>query len=253
VEGIVKVCRKSRIQGGRLKALIPIKHCRSPLPYTTVVSPPVSSARRGAVDPMAHSEILLYTSEHDGYSRQRMPVTEPDIPSSFIAALEFIVEETEFSLRREASTANECVSGETVIIGDDGPKVGDFYRDWSIKSTDLGVRRRFIRLTRNRLGQITHHNVTIMHHPRFRDRDLPFSRFPVFVELTVGDRAPLDAELAHVNLVTRVFIIPTKFVVPHIEGSIVSLEIIMAKLDSSGPERDSYTGGLRGSIPGFSK
>jgi hypothetical protein len=182
-----------------------------------------------------------------------MPVSEPDITPSFITALKLVVEETKFSLCWEASATNSCISGETVIIGNDRPEVGDFHRDWSMKSTDLGVRRKSIRRTHQPLRYITYHNVTIMHHPRFRDRYLPFGCFPVFIELTVVDRAPLDPELAHVHLVPRVFIIPPKLVVPQIEGSILSLEIIMAKLDGSGAERDNGTRGDRGSIPDLGK
>jgi hypothetical protein len=70
-----------------------------------------------------------------------MPVSKSDITPSFIAALELVIEETEFSLCREASTANGCISRETVIIGDDRPEVGDFHRDRSIKSADLDVRK----------------------------------------------------------------------------------------------------------------
>ena len=98
-------------------------------------------------------------------------------------------------------------------------------------------------------GKNAYHNVAILGHPRFRHRHLPFSCFPVFVELTVGDRAPLDSELAHVDLVTRMFIIPPKLMVPHIERRIIGLEIVMAKLNSSGTKCDGNTGRLRGSIP----
>jgi hypothetical protein len=100
---------------------------------------------------------------------------------------------------------------------------------------------------------MTYHYVAILHHPRFWHRYLSFGRFPVFVELTVGDRTPLDAELAHVNLVLRMFIIPHKLVVPHIEAIILSLEIILAKLDSSRAQCDSDTGRVWGSIPDLGK
>lgn len=76
-----------------------------------------------------------------GYSRQRVPVSETDVPSAFVAALEFVVEETEFGLGREASAAHERVRRETVVIGDDGPEVGDFHRDRSVERADL-VRRK---------------------------------------------------------------------------------------------------------------
>jgi hypothetical protein len=74
--------------------------------------------------------------------------------------------------------------------------------------------------------------------------------------LAVGDRAPLNAELADVDLVSWVFIVPPKFVVFHVEVrivSLVSLEIVMTKLDSSGAKRDGNTGRLRGCIPVLGK
>lgn len=50
MQGIVKVCRKSRISNRRHKALIPVKQCRSPLPHTPVMPPPITfSPRRCAV------------------------------------------------------------------------------------------------------------------------------------------------------------------------------------------------------------
>ena len=85
--------------------------------------------------------MLLHTSEHVGYSRHRVPVSKTDIPSSAVATLEFVVEETKLSLCWETSAANLCISRETVIIGDDRPEAGDFHRDRSIKSADL-VRRK---------------------------------------------------------------------------------------------------------------
>lgn len=77
-----------------------------------------------------------------GYSRHRVPVSETDIPSSFVATLEFVVEEAEFGLGREASAAHERVRRETVVIGDDRPEVGDFHRDRSVESADLVRRER---------------------------------------------------------------------------------------------------------------
>jgi hypothetical protein len=100
---------------------------------------------------------------------------------------------------------------------------------------------------------MAYHYVAILHHPRFWHRHLSFGCFPVFVELTVGHRTPLDAELAHVNLVLRVFIIPPKRVVPHIEAVILSLEIIKAKLNSGRAQCDSDTGWVWGGIPDLGK
>src|SRR5260221_9174403 len=100
---------------------------------------------------------------------------------------------------------------------------------------------------------ISYHNSAILDHPQFRHRHLPFGRFPVFVELTVGDRAPLHAELAHLDFASRVFIIPPKLVVLHIEGRIVFLGIVMAKLNGSGTKSDGITGRDRSSIPGLDK
>jgi len=72
-----------------------------------------------------------------------MPVTEPDIPSSFIITLKLVVEEAEFGFRWEASAANDCIIGETDVIGHNRPEVRDFYRNRSIKSADLvGIRRK---------------------------------------------------------------------------------------------------------------
>ena len=71
-----------------------------------------------------------------------MPVTEPDIPSSFIITLKRVVEEAEFGFGWEASAANDCVIGETNVIGHNRPEVRDFHRNRSIKSADLSVRRK---------------------------------------------------------------------------------------------------------------
>lgn len=71
-----------------------------------------------------------------------MPVTEPDIPSSFITTLKLVVEETEFGFGWEAPTADDCIIGETVVIGHDRPEVRDFHRNRLIKSANLGVRRK---------------------------------------------------------------------------------------------------------------
>jgi hypothetical protein len=67
--------------------------------------------------------------------------------------------------------------------------------------------------------------------------------------LAIGDRAPLHTELAHLDFASRVFIVPPKFVVLHIQGRIVFLGIVMAKLDGSGAEGDSSAGRDRTSIP----
>ena len=71
-----------------------------------------------------------------------MPIAEPDVPSSFITTLELVEEETELGFGWEASTANDRIIGETVVIGHDRPEVRDFHRNRSIKSADLGVRRK---------------------------------------------------------------------------------------------------------------
>jgi len=70
-----------------------------------------------------------------------VPVPEPDITSSFITALELVVEETEFGFCWEAPTANDCIIGEIVIIDHDRPEIGDFQRNRSMKRADLGVHR----------------------------------------------------------------------------------------------------------------
>lgn|SRR6266850_1480206 len=138
---VEKVCRESRIQNGRHEALISVEHSRSPFPYAAVVPPPpIFYARRCAVDVM--SDCIAHSSGHGGYSRHRMPITKPDVSSSFIAALEFIVKESEFGLGRKASATNDRISGETVVIGDDGPAVGYLHRNRSIKSADLGIHRK---------------------------------------------------------------------------------------------------------------
>jgi hypothetical protein len=92
---------------------------------------------------MTHFKMLLYTPRAlGGYSRNGMPVTEPNVPSTFITTLKLVVEETEFGFGWEASTANDCIIGETVVIGHDRPEVRDFHRNRSIESADLGVRRK---------------------------------------------------------------------------------------------------------------
>jgi hypothetical protein len=67
--------------------------------------------------------------------------------------------------------------------------------------------------------------------------------------LAIGDGAPFDADLAYVDLASRVLIIPPKLMVPHVEGRIVGLEIVVAELDSSRAKCDSRTGRRRCSIP----
>lgn len=66
-----------------------------------------------------------------------MPVSEPDVPSSFITTLKLVVEKTKFGFGWEASTANDCIIGETVVIAHHRPEVRDFHRNRSIKSADL--------------------------------------------------------------------------------------------------------------------
>jgi hypothetical protein len=69
--------------------------------------------------------------------------------------------------------------------------------------------------------------------------------------LAIGDGAPFDADLAYVDLALRVLIIPPKLMVPHVEGRIVGLEIVVAELNSSGAKCDGRSGRKRGSIPNF--
>jgi hypothetical protein len=183
-----------------------------------------------------------------------MPVTKPDVSSSCIAALEIIVKEPEFGLSRKASATNDRISGETIVISNDGPALGYFYRDRSIKGADLSIHRKSQQLTKaSTCREFAYQNLVILDHPRFRQQDFPFGSFPEFVELAVGDRAPLDAELADIDLVSWVFIVPSKLVVLHVQTCIVDLEIVMSKLDGSGTKRDGGTGRLRGSIPGLGK
>ena len=66
-----------------------------------------------------------------------MPVAEPNVSSTFIAALKLVVKEAELGLRRQATTTNGSVSGETVVVSNDWPEVGDLNRNWPIESADL--------------------------------------------------------------------------------------------------------------------
>jgi hypothetical protein len=52
---------------------------------------------------------------------------------------------------------------------------------------------------------------------------------------------PLDAELAHTNPAPWMLVIPAKLVVPHIEGRVMSLIIVVVKLDHGMSEHDSNT------------
>ena len=116
-----------------------VEHRRRPFPHAAIVPPPpVSYAHRCAVEPKTYVRSLWYISEDGEYSRHRMPVAKPDVPSLFITALKFVVEEPELSLRWQAPSSSDRVCGETVVIGDDGPVAGDLHRNWSEKSADLG-------------------------------------------------------------------------------------------------------------------
>lgn len=66
-----------------------------------------------------------------------MPVAEPDVSSTFVAALKLVVEEAEFGLSGQATATNDSVSGETVVVSDDRPEVGDLYRNGPMESEDL--------------------------------------------------------------------------------------------------------------------
>jgi hypothetical protein len=158
---VEKVCRESRIQDGRHEALISIEHSRSPFPYAAVVPPPpVFYARRCTVDVRRVSDCMAHSSGHRRYLRHRMPVTKPDVSSSFIAALEFIEKEPEFGLGRKASATNDRISGKTVVVGNDGPVVGNLHRNRSIKSADLDISQQltktYIYVYRNNLREPRH-------------------------------------------------------------------------------------------------
>lgn len=66
-----------------------------------------------------------------------MPVAEPDVSSAFVAALKLVVEEAEFGLRGQATATNGSISGETIVVSNDRPEVGDLYRNWPVESADL--------------------------------------------------------------------------------------------------------------------
>lgn len=118
-----------------------VEYCRRPFPHAAVVAPlAVSYARRCAVKPNTQVRSLQIISEGGKYSRHGMPIAKPDIPSFFITALKFVIEEPELSLCWQATSSSDRVHGETIVIGNDGPEVGDLHRNWPEKSADLGPR-----------------------------------------------------------------------------------------------------------------
>ena len=138
---VKKVCRKSRIKRRMLKALIFVEYRRRPFPHAAIVPPlAVSYARRCAVEPNAQVRSLRIISGDRKYSRHSMPVAKPDIPSFFITALKFVIEKSELSLCWQATSSSDRIHGETTVIGNDGPEVGDLHRNWSEQSADLGPR-----------------------------------------------------------------------------------------------------------------
>jgi hypothetical protein len=66
-----------------------------------------------------------------------VPVAEPDVSSTCVAALKLVIEEAEFGLRGQATAANDRVCGETIVVSNDRPEVGDLYRNRSVESADL--------------------------------------------------------------------------------------------------------------------
>ena len=125
---VEKVCRKSRIKRRRLKALMFVEYRRRPFPHAAIVPPlAVSYARRCAVEPNTQVRSLRIISEDGKYSRHRMPVAKPDIPSFLITALKLVIEEPELSLCRQATSSSDRVHGKATVVGNDGPEVGDLH------------------------------------------------------------------------------------------------------------------------------
>ena len=71
-----------------------------------------------------------------------MPVAEPDVSSTFVAALKHVVKESEFGFRGQATTTNGSVCRKTIVVSNDRPEVGDLQRNWPIDSADLRNRKR---------------------------------------------------------------------------------------------------------------
>ena len=103
-----------------------------------------------------------------------MPVAEPDVSSTFIAALKLVVEEAEFGLRGQATTTNGSVSGKTVVVSNDRPEVGDLNRNRPMESTDLRkcVECKpidFAKAKKLRAENcLAHHDIAAVHDPRRR-------------------------------------------------------------------------------------
>ena len=167
--GIKKIRRKSRIQRRTLKALIFGEYCRGPLPDTAVMPPPpIFYTRRCAMNPEMHVSLPWHLSDNREYSRHGVPVTKPHIASSFITALEFVIEQPEFSLCWKASAASGRIRGHTVEISDDRPAIAYLHWNRSKKSADLvGVRRapQYSSTTAIRRRPIAYHYMTILVHP----------------------------------------------------------------------------------------
>ena len=101
-----------------------------------------------------------------------MPVAEPDVSSTFIAALKLVVEEAEFRLCGQATATNGSVSRETIVVSNDRPEVGNLDRNRPIESADLRNCMCMSDLTLRRHQsdgkRIAYHDIATIHDPRLR-------------------------------------------------------------------------------------
>jgi len=71
--------------------------------------------------------------------RDRVPVAETDICSTFVTALKLVQEQSELRLGRNSTPLHDRVGGKIVIGGHDRPQLSDFHRNGSVHGEDLSM------------------------------------------------------------------------------------------------------------------
>lgn len=74
-----------------------------------------------------------------GRLRDRVPVTETDVSSTFVTILELIHKQPELRFGRESTSFNNRVGGKVVVGGHDGPQMSNLQWDGTVHGEDLSM------------------------------------------------------------------------------------------------------------------
>lgn len=100
------------------------------MPFTTLGLQPLRSSATS-------SQNAVNDSQNQGDLRNRVPVTETDICTPFVAAVELVIEETKFRLRGNAPAPDLSVDGQVIAGGNERPVVGDLDGNRPVQSANL--------------------------------------------------------------------------------------------------------------------